>query len=223
MLGSFRARLRASSIAAAGLLLLLSAVPASAAPTPFNTNLVKNPGAEAGNAGANGTDVVPIPKWTNDNGNGNFTVVKYGTAGGYPTAAEGQRISGGQQFFAAGLGFTHNTCSQLMQRVAIVGRGSLIDSNQVRVQLDAWIATFASQVDSGTVTFDFANANEGFITRETLGPVTKTNGVFQHKSTSRIVPEHTRFIFITLRSLGEHQGAECDAYFDKLSVKISRV
>ena len=73
--GRIRRVLLAGSMSVA---LVAVAGPASAANTPYGTNLVKNPGAQSGNASSSGNGVVSIPRWDTF---ANMTVVKYGTSG----------------------------------------------------------------------------------------------------------------------------------------------
>ena len=55
-------------------------------------NLVRNPGAEAGAASAQGWDAVTIPGWSVDSGLP--TVVDYGTRG-FPKGPDGRLFAGG--------------------------------------------------------------------------------------------------------------------------------
>jgi hypothetical protein len=227
MLLSVWARVRAGWVVIASVLLLHgSALPVSAANTAFDTNLVKNPGAEAGSAAHTGSPgdptVVAIPKWSSTAGT-HFTVVEYGAAGGYPTAAEGNRINGGDQFFAAGLKTSANQCNFLQQNIELVGRDTLINSDSVRADLSAWIATFDSQPDAGAVSVRFLSANANTLGGFSTAVVRKTNGVFQHVTASMVVPRQTHVLKVVLSGVGTPSGAECDAYFDRISVKIHRI
>jgi hypothetical protein len=224
MLRSAWSRARAISILTASLALLLSsALPVSAANTPFDKNIVVNPGAENGAASQNPpTDVVAIPGWSST-ANTHFTVVKYGAPNGYPTIAEGQRIIGGEQFFAAGLKTAANQCNNLTQTILIKGRANLIDNDHVRADLSAWIATFDSQAEAGSVSVFFLS-DTGSTTGSFATPVvSKTNSIFQHKVASMVLPRHTRKVKVALIGLGTPTGAECDAYFDKISVKLHQI
>jgi hypothetical protein len=205
---------------------LLTVTPASATSTPFDRNLVTNPGAEAGSAAHTGSPgdptVVSIPGWSSA-ANTHFTVVKYGSPNGYPTISESQRIIGGEQFFAAGLKTANNQCNNLTQTILIKGRAFLIDNDHVRADLSAFIATFDSQAESGGVSVFFLSDTGSTTGAFSTAVVSKSNSIFQHKVASMVLPRHTRKVKVALVGLGPPQGAECDAYFDKISVKLHQV
>src|SRR3954451_13989125 len=151
-----------------GLLLadvMLTASPASAATaTPFNTNLVKNPGGEQG-AGTNGYSQVDIPHWVSENSS--FTVVRYG-APGFPKMAESQRIHGGKKFFACGDAVS---LGHRKQRITLVGRTTLVNNGHIRAILSARIASYDGQQDSGFVQMSFRDASDVEIDYAVAGPV----------------------------------------------------
>src|SRR5690242_11481287 len=99
---SISARLRVFPMVGLGLTLTLAAAgPVSAVTTPLNTNLVVNPQFEVGAPAPDGLTKVQIRNWQTAT-NSNATLVAYGTAGGYPSNGESQRIDGKNQFAASG-------------------------------------------------------------------------------------------------------------------------
>src|SRR5919204_3954666 len=84
------------------------------APTVPQGNLLRNPGAEAGQASANGETTVPIPNWQTTSA---FTVVAYGGGGPpdfftFPPPSEAERIGGGKNFFSGGFQAGTSTATQ---------------------------------------------------------------------------------------------------------------
>lgn len=214
--------LAASLVVAAIAIVLVTAVPVEGATaTPYSSNLIKNPGAEQGAARSNGQTGVAIPGWDPF---GNFTVVAYGTGGGFPTKAEGSRISGQHQFFTTGAYDTiYDECDTAIQFITIRGRNSPIDSGHVKVILSARLGTYDSQTDTAHVTLSFRDGNNEQLTTPHSGslaliPVSHTNGTFKLETASRVLPQKARILRVIL-SASNTQGY-CDAYFDNVSVKI---
>jgi|NGEPerStandDraft_6_1074524.scaffolds.fasta_scaffold122936_1 hypothetical protein len=215
-------RLTVSLVVAAVAILLMTALPAEAATaSPYNTNLVKNPGAEQGPASSDGQSGVAIPGWEPF---GNFTVVAYGTAGGFPTAHEGARISGLHKFFTTGAYDTiYGECDSAVQFITIGGHNSAIDSGHVKVVLSARIGTYGSQPDTAHVTLSFRDGNNEQLTTAQSGslaltPVSATKGVFKLETASKVLPSKARILRITLSA--DRTVGYCDAYFDNISIKI---
>ncbi len=208
-----------SGVIAAAALVVVSVLPADAVgTTPFSTNLVKNPGAEAGPA-SNDPDVgIAIPNWeTLDN----FTVVAYGTGGGFPSTTEGSHIHGGNQFFSAGEPEGDGGCDDAIQFIKIKGHNSDIDAGHVQIILKARLGTFDSQTDTAVVTLQFRDANNEQVGGSSAGlklKATQTGQTMLQKSASKIMPRHAREVRIILAAT--NTTGYCDAYFDNMSVEI---
>ena len=206
-----------ASLGVAAMTVALSGSPAAAvSPTPYNTNLVKNPGFEAGTASPNGYTSVTVPKWTTPQLG---TVVKYGTAGGFPTKAESNRISGGKKFFASG---PHGPtlCGWAEQTIRLVGRDAKIDSGHVKITVKGLLGTYDSQSDTASLqTFFLDNGGESILELESSR--TKTNGKLLPGFNAMVVPAATRQILIRLWA--DNTEGYCDAYFDKISVKLTKI
>jgi hypothetical protein len=188
---------------------LASGPAAAAGPTPYDKNLVKNPGAEAGGPGAN------VPSWETDT---DFAAVAYGSAGA-PTKKQGKDIDGGKQLFSTGpYSVNFDACGSATQFITIEKRDRDIDTGKVRVTLEAYLGT-KTKADSATVTLQFRDGNNHQIGSKqlTLGPVgTKLKLVLD--SASSIVPAKTREFRVQL--LGDPVEQTCDAFFDNVSVII---
>lgn len=187
--------------------------------TPWNTNLVKNPGFEAGAASSDGFAVVPIPNWSAAAGSPNQgVVVKYGQPG-WPTTSEGTRIKGGHNFWASG-NFASGKCPSAFQRIEIKGRNALIDSGSVFVIVTAQLATYLQQYEQPEVRVTFRSSSPQLFD---LGHISllafKTGSVFVKQTKNEFVPAGTRYLDVELRAV-VHESTYCDSYVDKVVVKI---
>jgi hypothetical protein len=197
---------------------LAAAPTAAATPTPLNTNLVKNGSAEAGLASSDGMSGVAIPGWEALS-DSNFTVVKYGTGGGFP-AKSNAPAKAGKQFFSAGAEH-FGDCDNIIQPIFIKGRNSLIDGHHVQVKLSAYVATYGNQIDNAIVLLKFGDDSNNSLGSTKLPTQTATGDTFNHLSKTVTLPKKTREMTVVLESTA-HTGY-CDAYFDKISVKLSQV
>ena len=199
--------------------LILAAGPTMAAtPTPFNTNIVKNQGAESGAASSNGNAGVAIPSWEEISAS-NFTVVKYGTSG-FPSVSAGSAILGGKQFFTSGVYDTvYGACDDSIQNIKIKGRNSLIDSHHLSVTLSAYLAKGPGN-DKPIVLMTFGDS-----TNNSTGNSIQfgsTSSSFTLKSKTVLLPKHTRQVTVKLEDYNG-TGPYCRAYFDNVSVRVNQV
>lgn len=198
-----------SAVVALAASLVLAAAPVSAAPTPYGSNLVKNPGAQAGSGGS-------VPSWDVD---GNFASRAYGSTG-MPSTSHGNSIGGGSRLFSSGAyDANFDVCGSATQFIKIKNRGGAIDGGNVRVTLKARLGTL-STATTARVTLQFREASNGnpVGNQMTLGPVS-TNKTLVSRSKSRIVPGGAREFRIQL--LSGDTVSTCDGFFDLVSVKIS--
>ena len=215
-------RVRFSFAVALALAVLgVASAPALAAkPTLFGVNLVKNGSAEAGPVSATGQTAVSIPNWQVVSGTG-FTVVKYGTPGGFPTKGQAPPKAG-KRFFSDGVG-SGATCNEIDQVIPISGHGSLIDGGHVAVTASAWMATYSNQSDTAAVALYFDTAAGTAIRGMVLGSATRTNDEFIQVTESIPLSVGTRKLEVAIEAVGGHDGAYCDAYFDKISLKLTKI
>jgi len=196
-----------------GLTLVFSAMPAAAATrTPYDTNLVKNSSFEAGSA-TSGYRWIAVPNWQTD---GNMTVVKYGAPNGFPTVAEGQRISGGKKFFTFGTPAPGDTqCHPLaFQSIPINGRNYAIDAGMVEVTFRIYMGTYDSQSDTAVAVLRADSELLRF-------SVTQSNSRMVSQSATVRLPYGTRSLLVIL--MAKNTQGYCDAYFDRVSVVLNPI
>src|SRR6266511_1956304 len=199
---------------AAALVALVLAHPAAA--LPFGVNLLRNAGAETGEASPNGETLVPIPRWT-----GTLTVNRYGGSNGppnfwvFPPVSEAQRINGGAQFFAGAAGGT------LSQPIDMAWAAAAIDLGVVTATLSGWLGGYMSQRDPGTVEAEFFDNGSTQVGRAVIGPIAPAergnDSRFVHKTTTVAVPRRARRIRVVLTATRQ-EGGYADTYFDNLSL-----
>lgn len=201
-----------------GLLTVLAGVARSSA----TANLLKNGGADLGTGVAtseNGSGVVKsIPGWVRT---GNFTVVKYGSPGGFPSIANSQTIAGGRNFFAGG---PSNPNSGATQTVNVAGKAAAIDASKLSATLAAYLGGYSNQRDSLAVSATFLNASGKKLGGIRVGPVTPAQRKIQTtliaKSATAKVPPKTRSIRVALTAT-RTDGAYNDGYADNLTLTLT--
>lgn len=202
------------SVALAATTLSLAATAAEAAsPTPYNVNLLKNGGAEAG-ASTIGYSAVRIPGWLKT---GKFTVVKYGTPD-FPSVNASARFGGGKQFFTTG-----PNCDVASQSIKLRGRNSAIDSGQFRITVIGYIATYGNQPDTARVRLYLLDST-GHTLASAYTEASATDNQFRQFFIDTHlfphgVPAGTRKLVVYLSST--NTVGYCDAYFDRLELRIS--
>ena len=210
----------AATLAVIGLTFTFAVMPAAAVTrTPYNMNLVKNPSFEAGSA-TGGYRWIAVPYWQTY---GKMTVVKYGAPNGFPTLAEGARISGGKKFFTMGTppdGST--TCFAVaLQTIKIRGRAAAIDAGKVYVDFQAYLGTYDSQPDTAIAELFFYDSAGNFVADGFKFSATQTDGHMLRNIGRRVVPSGTRLARIRLMS--KNTQGYCDAYFDRVSVVLNPI
>jgi len=201
--------------AAAGVPVAAGLASMTAAPTP---NLIRNGGAELGPAVVTSSGVVAtIPGWTRTGG---FTVVKYGTTGGFPDASVGTAIHGGKNFFAGG---PANPKSGATQSVSVARYAARIDTGSLSATLSGDLGGYDGQNDSLTVVATFLSASGTSLGTVHIGPVSAA----QRKSTTNLlprtatakVPAKTRSVSVAVRAV-RTDGSYNDGYADNLSLTL---
>ena len=193
---------------------LLSAAPAAAATTPFNTNLVRNPGAEKALANPP-WDVFP---------DGAFVRHKYGPSGfGFPPKSEGTRIGGGVYFFTSK---TDNVfgCGDAKQDIVLSGIGGKIDTGHVKVAIRAFAATNGAA--EMTANFDVQFFNSEHHTVSSFGlqrHATSTNETYRTLQGSKVLPIHTRILQVHLYQTPSDGSVGCQSSWDNVSVVLLHV
>jgi hypothetical protein len=207
----------AATLAVVSLCLAFSAAPAAAlTTTPYDVNLVKNPGFEAGYA-TTGYSWIAVPNWQTY---GNMTVVRYGAAG-FPSLAEGARIAGGNKFFTMGTPPNGSSACQAvaLQSIPIRGRAAAIDAGMVDLDFRAYLGTYDAQTDTAVVIVRFEKYD--YPSSEVSYSKTKTDSWMLRVGGTTRIPYRTRSITIYLAS--KNTQGYCDAYFDRISVVINPI
>jgi len=200
----------------------VAAAALAALPAVPQGNLIRNPGAEAGQPSQSGETTVPIPDWTTTSA---FTVAPYGGGGApdfftFPPLSESQRIGGGKNFFAGGFKAGTSTASQT---IAVAAAAPFIDQHLVAASLGAWLGGYLSEPDPGTVTAEFVGGSGATLSSLAIGPVTPEERdrdlKFVQKAGVADVPTGTRAIRVTMTGV-QVDGTYDDAYFDNLSLVL---
>ena len=143
------------------------AVAAQRSPARPGSNLLLNPGAEAGAASARGWDSVTIPGW--QIAGGLPTVVRYGTPG-FPQATGRWPLVRGGRLFAGGTGGT----ARLRQLVRLRPAGDQPAAAPMRYALSARLG--GTGRSRASVQVAFVSAAGRVLARRTIGPVGTVTG-----------------------------------------------
>jgi hypothetical protein len=185
-------------------------------------NLIKNPGAEAGNGSSNGS-VVNVPNWTRYAGTA-ATAVKYGASGGFPDASTPGAPNRGHNFFAGGP--SSASFQGFEQDINVSKYRSAIEAGHVKVVLKAWLGGFGAGGDEATVILGFLDASGTTLDDGGVGPVTNVDRHNQTKfllrSQSGAIPQATRTIVVLIR-FDYSDGSYNDGYADNLSLVLSGI
>jgi hypothetical protein len=201
---------------AAVVILPLVAVPEVQA--QLGTNLITNPGAEAGTCSTNtgGQEVVPVPGWTPTVGG--FTCTVYGT-GAFPGHADPGPPDRGDNFFNGGpTNFSNGRQT--------IGLGSFvpdIDSGALSFTLSGWLGGFSTQGDFALLFARFLDVNDVELGVFSIGPVTTSDrgsqtGLF-FRFLDGAVPVGARSVQLDL-AMTRLQGISNDGYADNLSLVL---
>jgi hypothetical protein len=196
--------------------------PAGAATAvPLGVNLVKDPGFEAA-TGGDGYSISALPKWKETTKN-SFTATHYGAAG-FLTKAESKRVGGGSTFASCGYGGS----GTIYQSIPLTGRGAMVDAGKLRATFSVLVATYGAPTDSvrdeAEAILYFLGAGTPPFVEDSLdtGRLSGTGDRFVQLRMSMIVPAHTRVLVPQLYGY-RNTGAYCDAYFDNVSVTLTKV
>jgi hypothetical protein len=194
----------------------LALTPGSVAAAGSTGNLLQNPGAEAGTGGTNSETIVPPPDWTVT---GEFTAMKYGAEGGFPTTENSESIKGGVNFFAGG----NSEVSSASQTVSVAAEAAAIDAGTDSATLSGDLGGYSSQNDNAVVTATYLSASNATLGSLTIGPVTaaerKEETELLAESATGTVPVGTRSIQVVITST-RIEGEYNDGYSDNISLTL---
>jgi hypothetical protein len=202
-----------SLIALLASLALAAGTPAASA---SQTNLLQNPGAEAGTGAGESETVDPPPDWTVT---GEFTAVKYGAEGGFPTPANGTAVEGGTNFFGGG----NSEVSTATQTVNVSASAAAIETGKELATLSADLGGYSSQGDNMVITATYLSATGAALGSLTIGPVTATERNDETellpRSATGAIPAGTRSIQVVMTST-RLEGEYDDGYGDNVSLTL---
>lgn len=179
----------------------------------LGTNLIVNPGAEAGPAGA-GEMAVDVPGWSRA---GQFSTEAYTDTSEdlTPTA------DGGNNYFTGG---PQTALSIGSQYIDVSGATSLLDKGTVQYALAGELGGYSSQEDNAVLDVQFQDWSGNVLGEGKLGPVTAEdradNSGLLPRSTNGAVPAGTRRIYVTL-TMTRTAGSYDDGLADNLSLTLS--
>jgi hypothetical protein len=184
-------------------------------------NLIKNPGAEAGNGSSNGS-IVHVPNWSHNEGHA-ATAVRYGASGGFPDSNTPGPPSRGHNFFAGG---PSASVQGFQQDINASGYRAAIDAGRAGFVLKAWLGGFQEGGDNASATVAFYDGGGHVLDFATIGPVTSAQRNNQTKfllrSAGGQVPAGTRKVIVLIR-FNYSDGSYNDAYADNLSLVLTGV
>lgn len=183
-------------------------------------NLIRNGDAENGAGSTSGVFVQP-PNW--EPIQSEFTVVPYGSAGGFPSAlTDIVPANHGYNFFAGGLA----AFSVTRQMITVASLSAPIDAGQITYDLDGDFGGFADQDDQAglivvfrdVVSNPIGGSHEiGHVLAADRGNATG----FRHRSLSGAVPAGTRMIEVSVSMMRASVSGYNDAYADNLSLVLT--
>lgn len=213
-------RNRVGRLAVTGFLAVILGVPVAlgtaSGPSARTGNLIRNGGAELGPAVSDdSSSVTSIPGWVKT---GEFTVVKYGSPGGFPDATVASAVKGGKNFFAGG---PANPDSGATQDIDVARFAAAIDRGTRTATLAGELGGFSGQRDSLTVLATFRDASGHALGLVRIGPVTSaqrkgTTSLIARTATAK-VPRKTRSVNLSIRAV-RTDGSYNDGYADNLTL-----
>ncbi len=183
---------------------------------PTNVNLIANGDAEAQQSITGNTDQ-DVTGW--DSETGAFTVVRYGEAGGFPTAADPGPANRGNYFFSGG---PSSALATATQTVDVSACSTLIDTGNLTYNVSGYFGGRVGQNDRTRLDLQFFNGSNIQIGLATIGPVTaadrgSTTGLLS-RALNGAIPIATRSIVFVLFMIP--QAGDNDGYADNLNFRI---
>ena len=173
---------------------MLFASPVAASSTPYNTNLVKNGGAENG---LNHWDTFP----PND-----FKTHKYGAPGfGFPSKATSSNIGGSTHFFYSGMYDTaYGACGEGSEEFTLTGIGNAIDTGHVKVRLRGYAGTNGASGINAHLDLYFRNSeNHSVSSNGITKTASSTNEKYKHFDVTKTLPKNTRILRVQMWADGD--------------------
>ncbi|HXD58648.1 MAG TPA: hypothetical protein VN606_12050 [Thermoleophilaceae bacterium] len=210
-------------------LTLALGLPASAGADLPSGNLLRNSGAEDGQAASDSGSFFTPPSWTAVGPAPSPTAVRYGIAGGFPSAAQGAALGGGANFFAGGPPVAGNVEQHWILRQTIsIGDDALGDiaGGDTVATMAGCLGGYGDQDDHVLMTVYFVGATNQVLDQRTLsGPIARDRGNrtgLLPEAARNGVPPDTRSIrfdvdFVRNSGLDTYN----DAYADNLGLTLT--
>ena len=204
--------------AVAAVAALLPFVVAADAQAQFETNLITNPGAEAGPCSTNtaGSEVVDVPGWILTAGG--FTCTEYGT-GAFPSPTDPGPAVRGENFFNGG----PIPLSNGRQTIGLGSFVSAIDGGAVSFTLSGWLGGFSTQGDYARFFARFLDVSDAELGVFSIGPVSTADRMSQtgllFRSLDGAVPVGARSVQLDME-MTRLAGLSNDGYADNLSLVL---
>lgn len=184
--------------------------------TGLGVNLVRNGGAEAGSASANGSTPVAVSYWSHLGRLPLENVVSYGYDGFPALTAPGPSARGKHLFFGG-----IYPLAGAIQTISLQHFAQAIDTGKLRYAFSAYLGGWQSQPDYAQAQLKFLPSGA----THRLGPITRVQRRDQSGLWLRLVigyiPKGTRSAQITLLST-RFSGTSNDGYIDNVSLILSR-
>lgn len=195
----------------------------SASASRTSSNLIVNPGAEAGPGNDSGGAVDVIEGWGVPSDLVAMpTVSYYNGVNDLPGRDDPGAENRGDRFFAGGPG----TATASIRQTVEIGSDwrSAINGGAVKFNLSAFLGGNQSQPDTASLTATFLDANFQEVGQVALGPVTAgeredKTGLFP-VATSDFIPASTHFVYLDLE-FRRDEGDYNDGYADGLELILS--
>jgi len=183
---------------------------------PTNVNLITNGDAEAQQSITGNTNQ-DVTGWESETGA--FTVVRYGEAGGFPTATDPGPASRGNYFFSGGPSGALATATQTLDVSACA---ALIDTGNLTYNVSGYFGGRVGQNDRTRLDLQFFEGSNIQIGLATIGPVTASDrgnatGLLA-RSLNGSIPIGTRSIAFVIFMIP--QAGDNDGYADNLNFTI---
>lgn len=197
--------------------LVLTGSPAASPATIPGGNLVRNPGGESKPGATDSSTIVTPTSWTTS---GTLTAVRYGSPGGFPTAAVASGIRGGANFLSGG----NAALSTAEQTIDVGGSAAEIDAGDVKARLSAYLGGYSTQSDAARVEVQFLSAASATLGQVRVGPVTPAQRnsatTLIQQSTEAAVPATTRQLRVVITAT-RTSGGYNDGYADNVSIELT--
>jgi uncharacterized protein (TIGR03437 family) len=180
----------------------------------FGTNLIVNPGAEAGTGSGSAILVSSIPGWTSKGAN----VITYASGYGVQTG-DIVPIGAGKNYFSNG-----STSSSLTQSISLPGATSAIDAGTASFDASGYFGGYTDHDDSAAMTVAFLNGSGTSLSSVTIGGLKGADrngtGMYLRRQIGA-VPTGTRSVSVTMNFIIVSASSQNNAAADNLSLVIN--